>query len=336
MAQNPKLQTDEKVPPLKKSKAAQKLFLGTYLLLGLGCFALYFLLRLKVFEIFGDYRRLGLKLVLAGGISFIILLIAKYLEGVVGRHTDNKGARYNLIKLVHLVAILLIVLVFISALYQNWYTAVVSLGLISLILGFALQTPITSFIGWLYIILRRPFSVGDRIQIDTFKGDVVAIGYLDTTLWEFGGDYLSSDVPSGRLIRFPNSLVLSGPTYNYSWPRFPYVWNEIPFDVAYDSDFDFVTETLRREATHILGPGLEQHIEQLQGMVKSSEVDNLIIRDYPFVNIRTNPNTWVECTLVYLVPPRSASTIRTSIIKACIAALLQQPEKVRFPKGDNR
>ncbi|HET9913733.1 MAG TPA: hypothetical protein VFQ13_17705, partial [Anaerolineales bacterium] len=47
---------------------------------------------------------------------------------------------------------------------------------------------------------------------------------LDTTLWEFGGPYLSTQHPSGRIIKFPNSLVLNETVYNYSWPLFPYIW----------------------------------------------------------------------------------------------------------------
>src|SRR5206468_11806218 len=139
--------------------------------------------------------------------------IAKWAEGSITRHSHNKAARYNLIRLLRLVTVLIIIAIFISALFQNWYTAAVSLGLISLILGFALQTPISSFIGWLYIILRNPYKVGDRIQVNDFKGDVVEIGYLDTTLWEFSGDYLTNDLPSGRLIRFPNTLVFQSGVY---------------------------------------------------------------------------------------------------------------------------
>lgn len=337
MAINPEIQHKDTGPtqtPTQKKRSS--FFQGTYLLLALACFALFFLLKLKTFEIFGTYRQLGLKLLIAGGVSFLLLFVAKRLENIVDHHTDNKGARYNLIKLIHLLAILLVLLVFVSALFQNWYTAVVSLGLISLILGFALQTPITSFIGWLYLILRRPFSVGDRIQLDNFKGDVVAIGYLDTTLWEFGGDYLTSDVPSGRLIRFPNSMVLSSPVFNYSWPRFPFIWNELPVHVAYGSDLDYVSEVLRSEAIKVLGPDMRQHLEELQLMVQSSEVDDLIIRDYPFVTVRTNDNTWIQLTLVYLVPPRQASTFRTNILKSALKILNQQPEKVMFPAGANR
>lgn len=111
-------------------------------------------------------------------------------------------------------------------LFANWYTAVVSLGLVSLILGFALQTPITSFIGWIYILIRTPYRVGDRIRIGNATGDVIDVSYLDTTLWEFGGEYYLPITPSGRIIKFPNSSVLSTAVYNYSWPLFPFIWNE--------------------------------------------------------------------------------------------------------------
>jgi small-conductance mechanosensitive channel len=56
--------------------------------------------------------------------------------------------------------------------------------------------------------VRQPFRVGDRIKIGDATGDVIDVGYLDTTLWEFGGQYISGDHPSGRVIRFPNEKVL--------------------------------------------------------------------------------------------------------------------------------
>ncbi|MDQ2970424.1 MAG: mechanosensitive ion channel family protein, partial [Acidobacteriota bacterium] len=77
----------------------------------------------------------------------------------------------------------------------NLYTGLVSLGVISIIVGLAVQTPMTSFIGSLYILVRAPYRVGDRIQIGDATGDVIEVSYLDTTLWEFGGKYLSSDHP---------------------------------------------------------------------------------------------------------------------------------------------
>ncbi|WP_394363700.1 mechanosensitive ion channel domain-containing protein [Cnuella takakiae] len=64
-------------------------------------------------------------------------------------------------------------------------------------------------------MVRRPFSVGDRIRIGDVKGDVIELGYLDTTLWEFGAEYLSGDHPSGRIVRFSNSKVFNEYIHNY-------------------------------------------------------------------------------------------------------------------------
>src|SRR5260370_9176547 len=108
-----------------------------------------------------------------------------------------------------LVRSLLLALEVIFILFQNWYTAIVSVGLLSLIMGLAVQTPVTSFLGWIYILVRAPYRVGDRIKISDATGDVIDVSYLDTTLWEFGRVViLSTYPPTRRIIKFPNSKVL--------------------------------------------------------------------------------------------------------------------------------
>jgi len=316
--------------------AKQKLWIGGYLLLGIGCVALYFLFRLSIFNVISNYRPVILKLSLAAASSFGVLVISRVVQGIVSKRSHTRAIRYNIIRLVRLVTFIIIAFIFITFLNSNWYTAAVSLGLISLLLGFALQTPIASLIGWFYIVIRIPYKVGDRIQVSQFTGDVVEINYFDTTLWEFAGNYMTSDLPSGRLIRFPNSMVFQYEVYNYSWKKFPYIWNEIPFHVAYQSDLDWIEKTIRRVAKEELGTGMEEHVEHLRKLIKETPVDELEIKEYPFVNFRINANTWVEVLLVYLVDPKKASVVRTCLIRESLAALLKEPDKVMFPKGDNR
>jgi small-conductance mechanosensitive channel len=92
----------------------------------------------------------------------------------------------------------------ISVAFVNWYAALTALGVGSIVVGLAVQTPLKSFVAWIYILVRQPYRVGDRIKIENATGDVIDVGYLDTTLWEFGGQCLSTDHPSGRIIKFPN------------------------------------------------------------------------------------------------------------------------------------
>ena len=315
---------------------SHKYWIGGYIICAIVCIIFYFLFLNKFFGLTHTEHLLLQKISLGAFFSFLVLTAGRVLEMFTVKGYHSKILRYNLVKVIRLLTVVFICIIVISFLFQNWYTAAVSLGIISLILGFALQVPISSFIAWLYIIFRIPYRVGDRIEISQFTGDVVEIGYLDTTLWEFGGNYLTNDLPSGRLIRFPNSIVLQSAVFNYSWPKFPYIWNEIPFHIAYNSDLEFVEATLRETTKKQLEPEMVDRIKDLKDLIKQTPVDELQINEYPYVSFRINANTWAEATVTYLVEPKKASVTRSRIIKQAINSLLKEPEKVLFPKGDSR
>jgi small-conductance mechanosensitive channel len=220
--------------------------------------------------------------------------------------------------------------------FVNWYTALISVGVVSVIIGLSVQTPMTSFIGWIYILVRRPYRVGDRIEIEDATGDVIDVGYIDTTLWEFGGKYISGDHPSGRIIKFPNSKVLNSIVYNYSWPLFPYIWNEIKLNIGYESDLQFVATTMQRIAEEELGEAMMERVEQYRRLLARTPVDELEVREHPRVVFRVSENTWLEAIVRYLVAPREAGPVKTRLIKKLLPALNAAPDKVLFPKGPNR
>jgi hypothetical protein len=70
--------------------------------------------------------------------------------------------------------------------------------------------------------------------------------------------------------------------------------------------------------------------------VEQTPVDELEIKEYPFVVFRTNANTWLEVSVTYLVKPKNASTVRSRLIKSIVRELLKQPDKVMFPKSNAR
>jgi small-conductance mechanosensitive channel len=289
-----------------------------------------------VFGLLGTYRSLVQRLALAGLVVALVFTVTKTIEAIVTKRSQTKKISYNIIRLIRFLSVLIAVLIVVTFLFANWYTAAVSLGLFSLILGFALQTPISSLIGWFYIIIRTPYRIGDRIQVGDFTGDVVEISYLDTTLWEFHGDYLTNDVPSGRLIRFPNTLVLQSEVYNYSWRKFPFIWNEIPFHIAYESDLDYVENTIRNTAKNELGSEMAESIKRFKELLQQTPVDELEVKEYPFVVFRINANTWIEVSVTYLVNPKQASAVRSRLIKSIVKELLKEPDKVMFPKSNAR
>ena len=327
---------NEEVDSAGPANSKHRIWIVSYIIIALICLAAYFLFQFRAFGLLQTYRSLFQRLSLAGFVVFTVFIVTRGIESVVAKRSSTQKQQYNIIRLIRLLSVFAAAFVVVSFLFAKWYTAAVSLVLVSLILGFALQTPISSLIGWFYIIIRTPYRIGDRIQVGEFTGDVVEIGYLDTTLWEFHGDYLSNDVPSGRLIRFPNTLVLQSEVYNYSWRKFPFIWNEIPFHIAYESDLDWVEKTIKQVAARELGDDMMEAIEQFKHLVKQTPVDELEIKEYPFVVFRINANTWVEVSVTYLVHPKKASAVRSKLIKAILKELLKEPDRVMFPKSNSR
>jgi len=275
--------------------------------------------------------------ILRGAVLITIVLAVARAISVYGlARIEDASTRFTLQRIAHLVAALGIAVIVVSIIFVNWYAAVAAFGVGSIILGLAVQTPMKSFIAWIYILVRQPFRVGDRIQIGDATGDVIDVGYLDTTLWEFGGKYMSGDHPSGRLIKFPNEKVLDELIYNYSWPLFPYIWNEVKFQVAYNADLEFIAKTMQKITEEELGREMIERVETYRDLLARTPVDELEVHEHPRVIFRVGENTWLEAIVRYLVAPREAGRVKTRLIKKLLAALNAAPEKVMFPAGAAR
>ena len=326
------------VKPEEKPKAEtkDKLLLGTHVILFLVLAAVHLVLQFKFFVFAARFIPLIQKVNLSVMAVVLLLAAAKIVDVYVIGRIDSAVSQYNLRRVAKLALVLVLALIVISILFQNWYTTVVSVGVISLVVGLAVQTPVTSFLGWIYILARSPYRVGDRIKIGDATGDVIDVSYLDTTLWEFGGDFLSTDHPSGRVIKFPNSKILSSTVYNYTWPLFPYVWNEIKFSVAYESDLEFVAETMQRVAEEEVGERMMKQVRVFRELLAQTPVDELQVREHPAVVFRVNVNTWLDAIVRYLVHPKEAGRVKTRLIKKLLAELNAAPDRVLFPKGNAR
>src|SRR5438477_4127818 len=324
--------------PAKKVKAAttDKFWFVTHGLLLLGCAVLYYLVGTKLLPLIQSEVDLGRRFLRGFALVVIVLATAKAVRVYAIGRIEDTVTRFTLRRILLLVAGLLIAVIVISVVFVNWYGALTALGIGSIIVGLAVQTPMKSFIAWIYILVRRPFRVGDRIQIGDATGDVIDVGYLDTTLWEFGGKSISADHPSGRVIPFPNEIVLDEIVWNYSWPLFPYIWNEIKFYVAFNADLEFISSTMQKITEEELGQEMIKRVETFRDLLARTPVDELEVRERPRVIFRVSENTWLEAIVRYLVTPREAGRVKSRLIKKLLAALNTAPDKVMFPAGANR
>jgi small-conductance mechanosensitive channel len=193
------------------------------------------------------------------------------------------------------------------------------LGLLSAGLAVALQDPLTNLVGWFFIITRRPFTVGHRVQIGPHIGDVVDIRIFRFVMLEVG-NWVHGDQSTGRVVHVPNGMVFKNPVYNYD-EGFGYIWNEIEIVVTFGSNW--------RKAKELLLKNVTAHAEQI-----SPDVAARIANAAESFHVRfgaVTPVVWtgvvdsgIKLTVRYLCKPRqrrtSTSYIWESILDSLAAA----------------
>lgn len=263
------------------------------------------------------------------GVGLYVLAVGALVE-----RAPNKRRQHDVRNVVRFAFGAGTVIALLGALTDQWIGVLFSLGVVGFAVTFALQQPLFSLIGWLYIVIKRPYRVGDRVAIEDSKGDVVEVDFLVTTLWEINGELVSSNQPSGRIITLPNSVVLSSHVKNYTRDDFPYVWNELTVQVAYETDLAFAREAMVEVADDYLGDEMSARIARYRERLAETPVE-LEVRDRPTVNL-VQEQSWVELRLRYLVHPRRGQRVRNELYERTLGAFNAEPDRVKFPIGRNR
>jgi small conductance mechanosensitive channel len=212
-------------------------------------------------------------------------------------------------------------------------TLVGSVGLAGLALSWALQTPIESFTGWVLNALRDYYRQGDRIAVGEVFGDVYRIDVLTTTVWEAGGPgdkYVSGAQPTGAFVTFPNWEILRSNIINYS-RDFPYVWDEITFAIANESDLAYTIQIIRRVAEEVIGPVMRQPAAEYRRLLKREQLA-FEVEPEPQVYLSL-AEAWTNCTVRYLVPVRQRRRWASELIQVISTEIARPEHQNRIIEG---
>ena len=184
-------------------------------------------------------------------IVFLFVTIKRLLRRSVLSHIDEMSLRYRISKgisaLLAIVGVLLFGKIWFADLHVATYFGIFSAGL-----AIAMKDPLVNLAGWIFIVVRAPFRVGDRVQLGDHTGDVVDIAAFTFTMLEVG-NWVHADQSTGRILRLPNGHVFSKPCANYTI-GFEYIWHEIPVVITFESDYErahvLLTEIVNRHAKH--------------------------------------------------------------------------------------
>ena len=227
-------------------------------------------------------------------------IIYRIIHAAIVNRIKNIDLRYQWHKATDYLFFIVAIFVIGRIWYEGMTAVATFLGLVSAGIAIALKDPIVNFVGWLFIVWRRPFSVGDRVQIGEQTGDVVDQRIFMFTMMEIS-NWVDADQSTGRVLYVPNGWVFTQAVANYTHgPRV--IWNEIPVTVTFESNW--------KEAKSILQGIAETYHEQNNKNVEAEFSSTTKI--YPLKYDKLTPIVYtsvqesgVQLTIRYLCHPRS-------------------------------
>ncbi len=186
-------------------------------------------------------------------IIILLLLLNKLIKYIIFIKTKDVQSRYRLMKSQDYFAFLIGFVLIIPIWINEFKSMATFFGLMSAGLAIALREPVSDLASWFFIVWRKPFVVGDRIQIGQYAGDVIDIRIFQFTLIEIG-NWVDADQSTGRIIHLPNSSVFRDALANYS-TGFNYIWHEIHVLITFESDWkrakEILTEIVNEKSMNI-------------------------------------------------------------------------------------
>lgn len=177
-------------------------------------------------------------------------LVARLVKSPTARFNVHRGVRY------------LAVFSGVFIVGRIWFTGFQSVatlfGLLGAGVAIALKDPLTNLAGWVFLVVRHPFRIGDRVMIGEHIGDVVDVGLFQFELHEIG-NWIDADQTTGRVIYVPNATVFTQPQVNYH-RGLPYIFDDLMVNITFESNWrkakELMLECAKRHArkTHARPP----------------------------------------------------------------------------------
>lgn len=187
-----------------------------------------------------------------------------------------------------------------------WFTGARSLatfiGLFSAALAIVMKDVILNIAGWIYIIVKSPLSVGDRIEIDGIAGDVIDVQVFSFTLMEIR-NWIDADQSTGRIVYIPNVFIFNKALLNYS-KEIPYIWNEIPIAIPLESNWKKAKNILKNIADRYGEIISEEAEESIKEASKRFSLYNAQLEPTVYTKIDSDSSS-IILTIRYMCPYRN-------------------------------
>ena len=239
------------------------------------------------------------KIFLSFSLIILLIILKKLIHQIIRKRIKSNKTIYKWKRTTNSILLLIGFVCLLLLWFSSFGSFTASLGLITAALAFALRDIVTDLAGYIFVVIRRPFQVSDRIQIGDTKGDVLHIEWFQITLLEVG-NWVDNDQSTGRLVYMPIGQVLTQTIFNYS-AGFDWIWNEISVLMTFESDW----EKAKKIILNIIEKQDDQMNQNVEKKLKKAMQQHMI--EYPNIKPIIYTNTTesaINLTVRYLCPPK--------------------------------
>ncbi len=181
----------------------------------------------------------------------------------------------------------------------------------------ALRDLIFNFFSGMYIKIKKPFEIEDRIEINNYKGDVININALNFEVLEVNNQNFIGQ-STGVITHIPNSIIFSHPLRNYN-KAFKYIWNEITFKVPLDCNLSKTKSVIYKIVNS--NEIIKNIPPKMRNQINNSSSDYRIYYNQYDPTIYTQiVDQHIELTVRYLIHPKKARYVNSTIWNKIIEA----------------
>lgn len=191
-------------------------------------------------------------------IYFIISKIIKDIFNLKIKRINNRKRKTLstfFINILRYLIIIIAVLMILGVYGINTTSIVASLGVVSVVLGLALQDMVKDFVSGISMVLEDTYNVGDWVTINDFDGEVISLGMKTTRVKGYSGDVLV--INNGSITQVINHSISNSLAI-------------VDVTVAYDSDIEKVEKVLND-----LCSKLSNELVNLKGKVQLLGIEDL-------------------------------------------------------------
>lgn len=201
------------------------------------------------------------------------------------------------------------------------------LGLATAGLAVVMKDFIVAFVGWFVLMGRNGVHVGDTVEINGVRGEVIEISLMRTLLLETG-NWTETGHPTGRQVAFPNSYAIDGYYFNFNTSG-QWLWDEFHVLIPANQNPYPIIEKIREvvsKETEANAPTAER---EWQRVSRGRGTRSFTFQ--PTVNMKHAENG-VDLTIRYIARAKERSEVRYRLNDAIVKLLHREPEFTSAPE----